>query len=329
MNKKTTFFLFLVLVIFISGCKQNKNVPVPSVTSESVILPKEYNKLRLDISGDVKEKKLALHITLTNENGEAVPLDKGVNENLLTVTVATYNNQTIGVQNLSEEKREKIQPKEIITWDMEQTLQENYGEILVSAKLNLQNGPLNHYEPSMLESKISVDRLRKAIPFMPNQPTTYIYHSSADDGEGMIENFIYFNKDRAQSNNSISGTNVYSLEEDGLYLIFQNTKPSNKNLFSELKTGNKELLLSLPARVGKKWDNLDKTQHFEIISTAETVTTSMETFKNVIVVMMESDLGKTLFFYHESYGLVKLQNIQDNMVRYELELSKVQKNKAR
>jgi hypothetical protein len=308
--KKEMLILATALTIGITGCsKESPKIPEQKPVEQQQkkeVSPRDYKGLKLGVVETVKDGNMHVKFSLENTTNDTIPLNYDA-DNLIKVTLNGEDGNVAYEGFVTEKKRKSILPFEELEWEQDIPVKVS-GDYTLSLELSVKDTEKEKYtkEELLLQKTIEVELKESAeMQFLPKEPVTYTYNSPGQNGQVMTEEYKYFEDNYIQSENTMTGTNVYYVDKTGLFLVRMDYVEAGGNVISDVKNNEKDLLLKFPVQSGTKWDS--NGQSYVVISSGETVTTTMGKLNNVVKV--KTNNGSDVFmYYHKDYGLVKVQS---------------------
>lgn len=307
---KFRFVLMLVFLVVMFGCQDNDaklKTDDDSVTkdpkNEDEMEEVVFEGLDLNLALELKDNSVNAMISLDNNSEKETPLyyiDGKIVELLLI-----DESGAVRKKDYIEEEKTKIQSDGTIEWEKKIDVDGMSGKYKIKASLMLENQEGMQYEVEAFTEEEEVELKEKELVYLPKKMKTYIYAGNLSEGDTTKESFVHFQNGYVQSNDSMIGTNVYSVNEDGLFLVYVgNGEFTEENIIDGVNKDNKSMILKFPALKGNSWTT--DGYNYEILSHDENVKTAYKDFEDVIVV--KSNFGSGIkSYYHKDIGLIKVE----------------------
>lgn len=317
---KKWWIILATSMFILGGCAQKESKPQNNMTPSFTTAPsapvetnqpvaKVYKGLSLQTKVTLDEETVKGTFILGNEATEEMPLYTQ-NGKLIRYKIVDDTGMTIAEGIVDEKSRTTLQAKEEVQYAFEFSIREAKGSaVTIYANLLLENKNLESYVKSELETSIDV-QLSNKTAYIPGKTVTYTYLKPNDE-QSQKETYAYFEKGYIQKNSELTGISVYSVEEDGIYLVYNDPEKlelNEANVISKVDKTMKQKVLPIPMKKGQTWTN--DNIYYSVLDTAQTVTTPAGTFTDVAEVKMESS-PEVRLYYSEKNGLVEVSVVTE------------------
>lgn len=302
--KKKMMIAMLGTSIALSGCVQDvPKVENPSdITKIEKTLPTLYKGLHIDMQSYLVDQTLTVKTTIQNQSDQTIPLH--YEKNRFATISLTAEEEVIQEVILPLEKS-VLNAKEDVVFETNYVLPNIDKEYVIQAKLHLENQSETLYEEKELFAVESVRKEKQQeLVFLPKGKTTYVYEDKRNEEiTEHEETFLYFKDGFVQSLDSTRGTNIYYVDQKGVYFAYQNKTVQEENLIGEVDY-NKQLVLSFPIKLGTNWEQ--DGVHYEITALEQSLSTPIGEFADVVEVTSNFGTG-VKYYYQKDVGLLEVR----------------------
>lgn len=347
-----------VCTLLFTGCGKDEekkdNEKIEQVDKK--VEAKTYKDLKLKTYTDYKNDTLSVSVTLDNDANKETPLVFEKDE-LLHIQVTDDKDAILFEKTVKDENRKSMLAKENLQWDEKFELKDATGKIKVKTTLLLKDSKKVKYDQKMLvsETEFAVQgsvpgetapapqppkggdgsnasetntvnnqtaNNAKGIIYMPKRTVTYEY--ATNDEKVNVEKYKFMQDGYVQTENDMTGTNVYYADDSGLYLMYTNPAANvSDNIIPKVKNGqvevSKTLLVPNQPTVGQKWAD-NHGSNFEVKGVNASVKASGKTYNDVVKVVKD---GNVNYYYSKNDGLLKVESNYGGNTQVMLELKSV------